>query len=137
MSQVEDSAPEPIYGRILVWAMRLMAVLWFAKGLQNWAIILGIGHGPDGVFEQLPIVTQSATAFFAVVDLVAAVGLWMAAPWGGVIWLVAAIAYASVDLSMPIAVMGSRPLLVGAIGGLIVAYLFITFMAAREGSIES
>ncbi len=28
-----------------------------------------------------------ATIFFAVIDLVAAVGLWLVAPWGGVVWL--------------------------------------------------
>jgi hypothetical protein len=136
MIESEEELRDPVYGRILVWAMRLMAVLWFAKGLMHWSVVLGIGATtPDG-FEKLAVVTQSATGFFAIIDLVAAVGLWMAAPWGGVIWLVAAIAYALIDLTMP-AVLGSQPLLVLAIAGLIAGYLFVTYKAAREGSFES
>ena len=33
----------------------------------------------------------SAVIFFGVLDLVAAVGLWLATPWGGVLWLLAAV----------------------------------------------
>jgi hypothetical protein len=137
MSDIEeDQAREPIYGRILVWSMRLLAVLWFAKGLQNWATVLGVGDGPDSLFMAMPVVARTATGFFAIIDLVAAVGLWMAAPWGGVIWLVAAIAYALIDVTMPQAVMGSQPILVAVIGALILFYLFVTYKAAREGSLE-
>ena len=33
---------------------------------------------------------QATTIFFAVIDLVAAIGLWLTAAWGGVVWLIAA-----------------------------------------------
>ena len=45
--------------------------------------------------------------FFAVIDLVAAVGLWLAAAWGGVVWLTAAISMAAIELFFP-QVFGGR-----------------------------
>ena len=50
---------------------------------------------------------QAATIFFAVIDLVAAVGLWLAAAWGGVVWLTAAISMAAIELFFP-QVFGGR-----------------------------
>ena len=39
--------------------------------------------------------------FFAVIDLVAAVGLWLAAPWGAVVWLTSVISMAAVEILFP------------------------------------
>ena len=36
----------------------------------------------------------------AVLDLLAAVGMWLAAPWGGVLWLLTAIAQAAVAVCL-------------------------------------
>ena len=74
-------------GRLVVF-LRVMAVLSMAKGLYHWAIVCGIAGPPDG-FEYQPTPWQTATVFFAVIDLVAAVGLWLAAAWGAVVWLTA------------------------------------------------
>ena len=42
----------------------------------------------DGVwFWDMPVEWQAATVFFAVLDLVAAIGLWLAVSWGAVMWL--------------------------------------------------
>ena len=40
----------------------------------------GIGAPADGGFEAHTVAWRTATVFFAVIDLVAAVGLWLAAP---------------------------------------------------------
>ena len=42
-----------------------------------------------------------AVIFFAVINLIASVGLWLATPWGGVIWLVTAGAQLFVLVIMP------------------------------------
>jgi len=55
----------------LVWFMRLMALLWIAKGLSFWAVIVGAGHGPS--FEEKGLGFQATVVYFAVVDPVAAV----------------------------------------------------------------
>src|SRR4051794_41647329 len=75
-----------------------MAVLSMAKGLYHWAVVSGVTGPPDG-FEYQPTPWQTATIFFAVIDLVAAVGLWLAAAWGGVVWLTAAISIAAVEIA--------------------------------------
>jgi hypothetical protein len=44
---------------------------------------------------------QTATIFFAVIDLVAAVGLWLAAAWGAVIWLTSVVSMIALDIFFP------------------------------------
>ena len=70
--------------------MRTLAWVWVAKGLFNWSLVLGALPG-YGDFTMLPLPLQGSIVFFAAVDLLAAVGLWLAAPWGGVLWLLCAV----------------------------------------------
>ena len=72
-----------------------------------------------------------AIVFFAVTDLVAAVGLWLASSWGGVIWLCAAAAQIFVTLFMPTFFAGG-PIILGVDLGLVLAYFFLTWRAAQE-----
>ena len=85
----------------LVWFLRGMAAVWLLKGLYHWAVVVGLGDGSSSVFETSSTAWQAATIFFAVIDLVAAVGLWLATAWGGVVWLTAAISMAAVELFFP------------------------------------
>src|SRR3954463_1795432 len=71
----------------LVIFLRVMAVLSVAKGLYHWAQVTGFVGGEDEAFENQPMAWQTATVYFAVIELVAAVGLWLATPWGAVVWL--------------------------------------------------
>ena len=87
--------------RWLVWFLRGMAVLSMLKGLFHWSIVLGIGEGDDTNFAQHSVPWQTATVYFAIIDLVAAVGLWLAAVWGAVVWLTAAVSMAAVELFFP------------------------------------
>jgi len=114
----------------LVVFLRLMAVLSMAKGLYHWAIVCGIGGPPDG-FEYQPVPWQTATVFFAVIDLVAAVGLWLAAAWGAVVWLTAGVSMAAVEVFFP-QVYGGRLIVVGAEAVLLFSYLFLAILSARE-----
>ena len=45
----------------------------------------------ESLFDNLPPLQDASVIYFAIFDLVAAVGLWLATPWGGVIWLFAAL----------------------------------------------
>ena len=66
--------------------MRVIAAVWMAEGLFAWAIILGIGpYG--GVYETSALQMRLTISGFALFNLIAAVGLWMLASWGAVIWL--------------------------------------------------
>jgi uncharacterized membrane protein len=59
------------------------------------------------------------------------VGLWLAAPWGGVIWLFAAAAQMFMTVFLPGMLAGGR-LMMAVDVGLIVAYFVLTWYAAQE-----
>lgn len=93
--------PRAPWTRRLVFFLRAMASVSLLKGLYHWSLVLGIGDGPGSTFEGATTPWQAATVFFAVIDLVAAVGLWLAAAWGGVVWLTAAISMAAIEMLFP------------------------------------
>ena len=94
-------APKMPWTRRLVWFLRAMAFVSMFKGLYHWSLVLGVGDGTGSTFESATTPWQAATVFFAVIDLVAAVGLWLAAAWGGVVWLTAAISMAAIEMLFP------------------------------------
>ena len=64
-------------------------------------IICGINAPFPSGFDSYTTPYQVATVFFAVIDLVAGVGLWLAAPWGAVVWLTSVISMAAVEVLFP------------------------------------
>ena len=122
---------EGLWTRRLVLFLRTVAGLSLLKGLYHWAGIAGIGAPPGEAFDAAPLPWQAATVFFAVIDLVAAVGLWLAAAWGGVVWLTAAISMAGVELLFP-QIFGGRLWVIPVELALVAAYIGFTLMAARE-----
>ena len=126
----EPEVSEPRWTGRLVIFLRVMAVLSMAKGLYHWAVVSGVAGPPDG-FEYQPTPWQTATVFFAVIDLVAAVGLWLAAAWGAVVWLTACVSMAAVEVFFP-QVYGGRLSVIGGEGVLLFGYLFLAIMSARE-----
>src|SRR6266581_868389 len=117
-----------LWARRLVMFLRAMAGLSMIKGLYHWAIVCGIDAPTPGGFADYATPYQSATAFFAVIDLVAAVGLWLAAPWGAVVWLTSIIA---VEMLFP-QIYGGRIWLIIIEFGLLGTYLVLALKAARE-----
>jgi uncharacterized RDD family membrane protein YckC len=115
----------------LVLFLRVMAGVSLIKGLYHWAQICGIGAPPDGGFESHTIAWQTSTVLFAVLDLVAAVGLWLAAAWGAVVWLTSVVSMATVEVFFPQVYGGS--ILVALIEmTLLGGYLFLAIASARE-----
>src|SRR5690242_14821359 len=92
----EEEAQRESWASRLVVFLRLMAAVSLVKGLYYWGVVCGIGAPDPTGFEAYPLAYQSATVFFAVIDLVAAVGLWLAAPWGAVVWLTSIISMTAV-----------------------------------------
>ena len=91
----------------------------------------GIGAAADGGFEAHAVAWRTATVFFAVLDLVAAVGLWLAAPWGAVVWLTSVVSMAVVELFFP-QVYGGSTFIVVVEMTLLGVYLWLAIVAARE-----
>ena len=126
----KPSAADPTrWGILLVIFMRLIAVLWIVQGLAQWQVMLFV----DGMlFDRVSTPVGIAVIFFSVVDLLAAVGLWLATPWGGVLWILVAFAQCVVAIALPDFFEGGR--LVVALNAVLVGlYLFVTYMAANEG----
>jgi hypothetical protein len=116
---------------ILVLFLRVMAVVSLIKGLYHWGQVCGIGAGPDGGFETHTIAWQTSTVFFAVLDLVAAVGLWLAAAWGAVVWLTSVVSMAAVEVFFP-QVYGGSIFVVFIELTLLGVYLYLAIVSARE-----
>jgi len=115
----------------LVIFLRAMAVFSLLKGLRYWMAVCGFGLAPEGGFEAQSLAWQTATIFFAVIDLVAAVGLWLAAPWGAVVWLTASVSMIVVEVFFP-QIYGGLIIVLLIEPPAIAAYLFLAIMAARE-----
>jgi hypothetical protein len=122
---------ENVWTRRLVIFLRIMAVLAVAKGLFHWAQVTGFVGGEDDAFENQPMAWQTATVYFAVIELVAAVGLWLATPWGAVVWLTTVVSMAVIELMFP-GIYGGSLAVVGGETFLLLAYLALAWMAARE-----
>jgi hypothetical protein len=117
--------------RRLVLFLRIMAGISMFKGMYHWALVLGIGDGAGSTFESASMPWQAATIFFAVIDLVAAVGLWLAAAWGGVVWLTATISMAAIELFFP-QVFGGRIWIALFEFIALFCYIGLALMAGRE-----
>jgi Family of unknown function (DUF6163) len=136
LEPVREHAGEASIGlwtRRLVFFLRLMAGISMLKGLFHWSRICGIGIGDDGAFSVHSVAWQTATVFFAVIDLVAAVGLWLAAAWGAVIWLTSIVSMLAVKIFFPQVFDG------GMLSGfvevtLLAVYLLLALKSAQEHS---
>jgi Family of unknown function (DUF6163) len=131
ISSARVETDENVWTRRLVLFLRVMAVVSVAKGLYHWAEVTGFIGGEDEAFESQTLAWQASTVYFAVIELVAAVGLWLATPWGAVVWLITVVSMAVIELMFP-AIYGGSLLVVAAEALMLVAYLVLAWMAARE-----
>jgi hypothetical protein len=114
----------------LVLFLRVMAIASMVKGLYHWAAVCGF-IGEAGGFEAHVQSWQATTVFFSVIDLVAAVGLWLVAPWGAVVWLTATVTMIMIELFFD-QIYGTDLVVVAAGVLAILAYLILSLLAARE-----
>jgi fatty acid desaturase len=117
--------------RLLVLFLRVMAGVSMLKGLYHWSRVCGIAVDPNEVFQYHSIAWQAATVFFAVIDLVAAVGLWLAAAWGAVIWLTAVASMLALEIFFPQVFGAGLPISLVE-GALLVLYLGLALKSAQE-----
>lgn len=116
---------------MLVWLLRLLSVAWMAKGLMAWMVIFGVGPEAQPPFEERLLSAQAITVYFAVLDLVAAVGLWMTSTWGGVLWLLATISQLLLGFFFP-RLLPVSTLTVVSYVTLAIAYFGITWAAENQ-----
>jgi hypothetical protein len=134
LEPVHEQKGEPAIGRWtwrFVMFLRVMAGVAMLKGLYHWARVTGIGVDGSELFTYQPIAWQVATVFFAVIDLVAAVGLWLAAAWGAVIWLMSVASMLAVEMFFPQVFAAGMPTAVVE-GTLLIIYLILAVKSAQE-----
>jgi hypothetical protein len=133
MSEALGGSPEPQGTRLpltLVY-MRVVALLLLLAGLARACQILGILTPEALTFENLEPAKRASAITLLLVDLMAAVGLWIGAAWGPVMWAVAL----AVEVSMYTLfsdLFGSYPLRVFVHGLIFIGFLALTFMEWRR-----
>lgn len=116
------------WGLLLTRFMRLIAAFWLIQGLAQWRVVL---VSTQSIFDTMPQPAAVAVVFFGVADLIAGVGLWLATPWGGVLWLLIASAQIFVAAGMPNFFAGGYYLIAVDLV-LIALYFVLTFEAGRD-----
>jgi hypothetical protein len=118
--------------RLLIVYLRGLALFCMVRGLIDWSRILGF-LGEEDAFEAASLSWQVTLVLYAVLNCVAAVGLWLTSAWGAVLWLIVTIC----EIIFPWAVIRSvRDAGLGdlALGVMVVVYIILTFLSARERS---
>jgi hypothetical protein len=119
------------YEQFLDYYSIALAVAMMLLGLRQWAVILGIVSSSGGAFEAMPTAWKLATMHLAVVDLVAAVGLWMRVAWGKVLWVFAALSEIVLH-TVFIGTFGGDLLVVAFHLATLVAYVVLLIQARRH-----
>ncbi|MEI7805153.1 MAG: DUF6163 family protein [Hyphomicrobiales bacterium] len=127
----DTKSGDDLWTNRLVLFLRVMAGVSMLKGLYHWSLVTGIGVAPEDVFEAHSTPWQTATVFFAVIDLVAAVGLWLAAAWGAVVWLTSVASMMAVVFLFP-QIYDSGMLISSVEAVLLGLYLWLALKSARE-----
>jgi hypothetical protein len=92
-ADLRDDALQPSAMEMaLVWFYRVVALICLVLGVTYWVRLIGLHDGADWRFDLMPYYWQAASASLAVLYPIAAIGLWMTASWGPVLWLVCAAA---------------------------------------------
>jgi hypothetical protein len=127
----DDAHVASLWTLRLIYFLRVMAAISLLKGLYHWSRIVGIMVPTGEGFELHSVAWQVSTVFFAVIDLVAAVGLWLAAAWGAVIWLTSVVSMIALDIFFPQVFQGGALFDLMEFAALII-YLWFALKAAQE-----
>jgi hypothetical protein len=118
----EPSTAELAFG----WFHRVIAVYCLLFGVLYWVRLIGVYDGPLWRFDLMPLHWQVAAVTLAAFFPFAAIGLWMMASWGPVIWFICAATETVMYLGFP-DLFGQRWLIIAAHACVILLYL--TFRA--------
>jgi len=91
-----DSVKVKPWRQRMIYFQRAVGGFMLVKGLIGWAIICGLPLGTP--FDEMRMHAQAWTIFFAVIDVVAGVALWLGSAWGATLWLVVVATQISADV---------------------------------------
>ncbi|PZO81466.1 MAG: hypothetical protein DI629_04365 [Mesorhizobium amorphae] len=113
------------------WFRRIVAVGCLAMGIYYWVRLIGLWNEPLWRFDLMPVHWQVAAVTLAVFLPFAAIGLWMLASWGLVIFLICAVTEWVMHLGFP-ALFGPDALTMGAYAAVLGLYLGFIFLISRQ-----
>ena len=114
---------------VMQWLVRVVAVLSLVSGLLWWVRLSGFYPGPLWRFDLMPVEWQVPAVTLAVLYPFAALGLWLLASWGPVIWFVCAAIEIAMYAWFP-DIYGRRDMTV--IGHLAVVLLYVVLRIATR-----
>jgi hypothetical protein len=110
-----------------MWFLRMVALFCLIFGVFYWIRLIGIYDGLTWRFDLMPVHWKISAATLAVLFPFAAIGLWLMASWGPVLWFFCA-AIETVMYFVRDDLFGYRPQ--NAIAHGIVAAIYIAFRLA-------
>jgi hypothetical protein len=108
-----------------------LSVVVLLFGLRQWAIILGVLEGAGGPFEDMSAPWFVVTIHMAVVNLVAAVGLWLRVAGGKVLWIYSALFEITLHTAF-ISTFGPSWLVVGFHAATLAVFFLLTILVWRQ-----
>ena len=108
--------------QVETWLLRIVAALSLVSGLMWWIRLSGYYPGSLWRFDLMPVEWQMPSVTLAVLYPFAALGLWLLASWGPVIWFACALIEATMYLGFP-ELYGFRPTIGLSHLGVILLYL--------------
>jgi hypothetical protein len=124
-----DSVKIKPWRRRLILYQRIAGGFMMCKGLIGWALITGVTFGAP--FQSFSMEAKIATVFFAVIDIVSGVALWLGSAWGATLWLIVASAQISADIAFS-DISGLMVLLTIFEVLLVAGYVLIRFKVCEE-----
>jgi len=106
------------------WFHRLIAAYCLLFGVLYWIRLVGYYPGQLWRFDLMPVHWQIASVVLAALFPFAAIGLWMLASWGPVIWFLCAALEGVMYLGLP-ELFGDRRMIV--FSHIAVAALYVAF----------
>ncbi len=117
------------------WFQRLIAAYCLLWGVLYWIRLVGLYEGPLARFDLMPVHWQVASVTLAVFFPFAAIGLWMLASWGPVIWLICAATETAMYLGFS-GQFGFRPAVVATHAAVGVIYLAFIILISRQRRLQ-
>jgi hypothetical protein len=125
VSEITERSIRPtLTETIFVWFQRIIAGYCLLFGILYWIRLIGVYDGPLWRFDLMPLHWQVAAVTLAALFPFAAIGLWMLASWGPVIWVICAVIEIAMYLLFP-DLYGHRLLIVAS--HLVVALFYTAF----------
>lgn len=123
-----DDGPVTDWTHNLVLFFRVLSLIQLAKGLTHWGLLINAPVAELTGIEAGEYL--AANIYFAILDPVSGVGLWLTSSWGAVIWLLAAASQIAICVGFP-EIFGPMWWLIAVETLAILLYIFLTWKVAE------